>query len=211
MKFRSHSQIQKHANPQFFFSTEKRRRIEVSHRSITTIRVFCDAAAILIPYRRRQSSQQRTCLRTDAEPSITARESYTRVKKEESSDLRHRSEREKYDAKTIVAQTAERTHKPIRTPYLAINWQRGNINAQLTWQDQRFPTPPHPQNSTEIELVVDASVTTSHVFRPNERRKRGFLLPIWQRNPDFLGNNCNGRPKGAGGVRRRQSPKFPYR
>jgi hypothetical protein len=112
--------------------------------------VFCDAAAILLPYRRRQSSQQRICLRTDAEPSITARESYTRVKKEESCDtdlnaknmtLKAIYDRVPDSRQTIVTQIAKRTHKPIRTPYLAINWQRGNINAQLTWQDQRFPTP----------------------------------------------------------------------
>jgi hypothetical protein len=220
---RSNPHIERtHANeerqdPPLFFSRETTRRTEVSRRLITPARVFCDAGAALSPYRPRQSSRQRTCLRTDAEPSITARESYTRLKKGESRETGVRAKNTApkaiYDRvpdsqQIIVAQTAKRAHKPVRTPYLAINWQRGNINAQLTWQDQRFPSPqqPHTRNS---DAEIGAPVTTNHLFWPNERRRISSLLPNSQPNSEFLGYKHNDRG-GRGGSARRTRPKTRY-
>jgi hypothetical protein len=54
-----------------------------------------------------------------------------------------------------------------------------------------------------------SSVTTNHVFRPNERRRTGFLLPISQPNFDFLNGNTE-VPGGRGG-QLMPPPKVPYR
>ena len=44
------------------------------------------------------------------------------------------------------------------------------------------------------------SVTTSHLFWPNQRRKATSLLPIWLRNSDFLGRGYDQKAeRGRGG------------
>jgi hypothetical protein len=55
---------------------------------------------------------------------------------------------------------------------------------------------------------IDALVTTNHLFWPNERRKRAFLLPIWLPNPGFLDGKCNGLCReGGGGGQAVDAPK----
>jgi hypothetical protein len=57
-----------------------------------------------------------------------------------------------------------------------------------------------PRNTTQLASEIDASVTTSHLFWPNERRRAAFLLPFSRPNSDFLGSDCNEKaPWGGGG------------
>jgi hypothetical protein len=53
------------------------------------------------------------------------------------------------------------------------------------------------------------SVTTSHVFWPNHRRRAASLLPIWIPNSDFLSSTCNESAEGGGGVSLQILPKAP--
>jgi hypothetical protein len=82
--------------------------------------------------------------------------------------------------------------------YLAINWQPLRLEAQFTCRELRFPTPPQQRNNREIRVLL----TTSHVFWPNERRKRAFSLPISRPIFNALGGKCKRESqRGAGGVR----------
>jgi hypothetical protein len=104
-------------------------------------------------------------------------------------------------------------------PYLAINWQRAEIQSRLPLGDRRFPTPVEIARSlvlrrneariaSPLEPENGRAVTTSHVFSPNERRRAALLLPIWRPNPDFLGSSMAKEPKGgAGGVSQAKRPK----
>ena len=49
-----------------------------------------------------------------------------------------------------------------------------------------------------VSREIDALVTTSHVFQPNERRNAVLLLRFWLPNCDFLGSHCNEEPPGGG-------------
>jgi hypothetical protein len=79
--------------------------------------------------------------------------------------------------------------------HLAINWQRGPLNARFTSIDRRFPTP---------------QPTTRHLFWPKQRTKAASVLPIWLRNSDFPAVNGD---RGAGGsasrTRRKASIQTP--
>jgi hypothetical protein len=57
------------------------------------------------------------------------------------------------------------------------------------------------RNTTGIDAEIASSVTTRHMFWSNERRKRGFLLPIRLPNPSLLASKRNrvGREGGGGG------------
>jgi hypothetical protein len=174
----SHSTIQKAASSQLFFSREKRRRIEVS----------C-------------LSRQRICLRTDAERSTAARKFYTHLKKEESRNNGVRTgkvsgkavcDRAPESRQNVDWQSANRANPLVTTPYLAINWQRGQINARFTWRDQRFPTPPQRRNSRQ----TGALVTTGHLFWQYPSRTTDAWLPI--SNPAAL--SARREAKGRGGV-----------
>jgi hypothetical protein len=48
-------------------------------------------------------------------------------------------------------------------------------------------------NSIGIQPQNGSTVTTTHVFRPNQRRKAFRLLPIWLRNPGFRGHSYQER------------------
>jgi hypothetical protein len=75
--------------------------------------------------------------------------------------------------------------------YLAINWQRTDVEARFTSRGRRFPTP---------------QPTTRHMFWPNQRRKAAFLLPIWLRNSGFLSRRYDQKvERGAGGRHRKPS------
>jgi hypothetical protein len=52
------------------------------------------------------------------------------------------------------------------------------------------------RNTSRNRGENDASVTTSHLFSPNQRREAALLLPIWLRNSDFQPRK---RWQGAGG------------
>src|SRR5207244_13554076 len=55
--------------------------------------------------------------------------------------------------------------------------------------------------SREMDQKIDASVTTRHVFWPNQRRRVAWLLPIWIRNSAVLTRGYDQQvPRGAGGV-----------
>jgi hypothetical protein len=71
-------------------------------------------------------------------------------------------------------------------------------------------------NTDETQLVptgvIDGKmaglVTTSHLFWPNEQRKRAPLLPIWLPNTSFLAANCvRPGPEGGGGGRAIDPPE----
>jgi hypothetical protein len=140
----SHSTIRKAASSQFFFGREKRRRIEVSCRL----------------------SRQRIRLRTDAERSTAARESYTRIKKDQSrdTDVRARNttpkavadrmpERGQIDAQRYANRTRARIGTSTQTRlYLALNWQRAQIGLPHTSGDRRFPTPQPTTNHLLLQL-----------------------------------------------------------
>jgi hypothetical protein len=97
-----------------------------------------------------------------------------------------------------AARCANRTRVRIGTStqtrsYLALNWQRGQVNAGFTSRDRRFHTP---------------QPTTSHVFWPNEQRRVSSSLPNSQPNSPFLARKCT---EGGRGSARRKSLKAPYR
>jgi hypothetical protein len=92
--------------------------------------------------------------------------------------------------------------------YLALNWQRRRIKTRFKWIEQRFPTPVSQGNTNGDNRVMSHSVTTSQLFRSNERSKRGSRLP----------NQAFSRPividrawKGGGGVAPSIRRKVPYR
>lgn len=79
--------------------------------------------------------------------------------------------------------------------YLALIWQYTGAEAHFTSGDHRFPTPlPWPNTS---DTKIQASVTTTHLFWPNQRRRAISLLPIWLRNFDFAPRET---VAGGGGV-----------
>jgi hypothetical protein len=47
-----------------------------------------------------------------------------------------------------------------------------------------------------------SSVTTRHVFWPNQRRRRAWLLPIWLRNSDLFGHGYDRKGERGGGGQR---------
>jgi hypothetical protein len=134
----------------------------------------------------------------------------------------------KIAAEGCVSQTHQAIATSIQThSYLALNWQCGQIERQLTCRDRRFPTPAQRQNASRDRRAVmklsrgggsagpvrqdtstrfaqwkkspntvltrarahsrnggenGASVTTTHLFWPNQRRKPDASLPISLRN-----------------------------
>jgi hypothetical protein len=83
----------------------------------------------------------------DAERSTAARKFYTHLKKEESRDNGVRTEKVSGKAvcdrapesrQNVDWQSANRAHPLVTTPYLAIYWQRGQINARFTWETKGF-------------------------------------------------------------------------
>jgi hypothetical protein len=62
-----------------------------------------------------------------------------------------------------------------------------------------------PLPKTAKYVRKSQKLTTSHVFRPTQRRKAALLLPSWLRNLDFLNSKCNGFDGGGGGVGQMQS------
>ena len=80
-------------------------------------------------------------------------------------------------------------------------------------QEKSFPNTGDACWRSNIEIGVEAgsSVTTNHMFWPNERRKRDFLLPIRLPNPSFLESKFDQGARGPGGVNRMQWPKVPNR
>jgi len=65
------------------------------------------------------------------------------------------------------------------------------------------------RNTAKNERQNRPSVTTSHLFWPNERRSHAFLLPIRLPNPSFLALSDRTRP--GGGISGTEPPKVPYR
>ena len=73
------------------------------------------------------------------------------------------------------------------------NWARGG---QAAWQNtssftkvscaNRRKEPICPAEKS-VSREIDALVTTSHLFWPNQRRKAASLLPIWLRNYGIFG------------------------
>jgi hypothetical protein len=56
-------------------------------------------------------------------------------------------------------------------------------------------------NTTQNGRGIDALLTVSHLFWPNDRRRTAFSLPIWLPNPNFLRSEHNGLCRtGGGGV-----------
>jgi hypothetical protein len=87
-------------------------------------------------------------------------------------------------------------------PYLALNWHRIEIELQHPSADRGFPTPVPAARGAENVRGMDALLTTSHLFWPNERRKPGFLLPIRLPNRNSFSQMQPTRPRGGRGVRR---------
>src|SRR5438477_10344240 len=57
------------------------------------------------------------------------------------------------------------------------------------------------RNAGEMGHENDPTVTTSHVFWPNQRRRVAWLLPIWIRNSAVLGRGYDQQvQRGGGGV-----------
>jgi hypothetical protein len=54
-------------------------------------------------------------------------------------------------------------------------------------------------NATEITREIGSSVTTSHVFWPNQRRRAASPLPIWLRNSVSRSPEGESPERGAGG------------
>jgi hypothetical protein len=108
----------------------------------------------------------------------------------------HISELEQNAAKRKANRTRARIATSTQTrSYLALNWQRGQVNAGFTSRDLRFPTP---------------QPTTAPVFRPNQRGKGISLLPIWLRNSGVRCHACSGAAAGGeAGGQRRAAAKLP--
>ena len=73
----------------------------------------------------------------------------------------------------------------------------------LVTSPNRFGERKNLPNTGETQLVptgvidekIDALLTTSHMFSPNERRQTAFLLPIWLPNPGFLRRKSDPGPR----------------
>ena len=64
------------------------------------------------------------------------------------------------------------------------------------------------ETNPEVDAEIGASVTTRHLFWPNQRRNAASLLPIWLRNSDFPAVGIAARPTGgAGGLSAVQPPR----
>jgi hypothetical protein len=76
-----------------------------------------------------------------------------------------------------------------------------NNSLDRSSQEKNFPNTVdlRLKNKAEMELKIGSSVTTSHVFWPNERRKPAFSLPIRLPNPGFLRSKPKGPMPGGGG------------
>ena len=82
----------------------------------------------------------------------------------------------------------------------------------------RFPRRKNLSNSSGTRLVRECrnnrgnvhSVTTSHLFWPNQRRRTGWLLPIWLRISDIIGRQYDQEAeRGGRGGQRDVSAKMP--
>jgi hypothetical protein len=154
-------------------------------------------------------------------------ESYTCIKKErcdigvtaENRATKGIADRMPKSAQIAVDACANRTRARIGISietgsYLALNWQCGQIERQLTCRDRRFPTPLQRRSSNERETggehaLGTVDVTTTHLFRPNQRRRATSLLPIWIRNSNILVHSYDQKPDRGEGVRSTQPPKMP--
>lgn len=94
----------------------------------------------------------------------------------------------------------EKGPAPVTSPrwgtYLAINWQRTDVNVLFTSKDRRFPTP---------------QVTTTHLFPPNQRRNASLLLRNWQPNSDLAGQQRRGEDPPGGRVVEVVGPNSKFR
>ena len=99
-------------------------------------------------------------------------------------------------------------------PYLKIGQRNKVLTPTVGWyrsarrknSPKRSPIrlPPGRINSIRIRPQNGSTVTTTHVFRPNQRRQAVSLLPIWLRNSHSIG--CRHirklRERGGGAVER---------
>lgn len=66
------------------------------------------------------------------------------------------------------------------------------------------------RNTRRNRVKTGASVTTSHVFWPNQRRRTTSLLPIWLRNSDIIGRQYDQEAeRGGRGDQRNAAAKMP--
>jgi hypothetical protein len=65
--------------------------------------------------------------------------------------------------------------------------------------ERRFSARSRVRNTAENTRKIDAPVTVSHLFWPNDPRKAPFWLPIWLPISDFLTGKRNQKAKGAPG------------
>ena len=184
MSCSTHCRIHKAAGPQFFFSTEMIKRIEVTCR-------LCG----------------QRCLKTDAKGSPRARILYQHKKRNgrdtgvttENTASKAIADRILDSAQIAFDVCANRTRARIRKSiriqsYLATKWQRGGINARCALRGRRFPTP---------------QPATNHLLLQRPPKTAGALLPISQPNPNFLRDNCTKRAEGGrGGDQRRNRRKL---
>jgi hypothetical protein len=141
----------------------------------------------------------------------TPRESYTWLKKRsdtgviaEHSAPKRSPDRMLESAEIVAERCANRARAGIgiltgTSLYLAIKWQRGCVNARCASGDRRFPTPHDWQNTTEKRGKGERTVTTGHLFRPNQPRKVASSLRFWLPNSDFLGSECSKVAEGGRG------------
>jgi hypothetical protein len=116
------------------------------------------------------------------------------------------TEPEPGDAHVIVTAVALRNpervpeHELLENPIPALKKEPRNGSLRQKTFSNRSDTglPFSWRNTIENGGENGASVTTRHVFWPNQRRNPAALLPIWQPNSNFLRSRCK---RGAMGRR----------
>ena len=103
-------------------------------------------------------------------------------------------------------------------PYLKIGQRNKVLTPTVGWyrsarrknSPKRSPIrlPPGRINSIRIRPQNGSTVTTSHLFWPNQRGKAAFPLPIWLRNSDAVGRRSDREAQrgGRGGSPARSRP-----
>jgi hypothetical protein len=87
--------------------------------------------------------------------------------------------------------------------YLAITWQRAEIEARFTCRDRRFPTPsPRRRNNREMRALL----TTNHLLWPTQRWKRSLCYRFRNRIHSFSQRMQRERSRGRA-VSRTDGPK----
>jgi hypothetical protein len=187
----------------YFFPVSKSRSDDLLHplsnpQSRRSARFFSKETRKTIEVTCRLSEQP--CLRTDAKGSTRAPILYQHKKRNagdtgvtaENTASKAIADPMLESAQIAVDVRANRTRARIGISsetgsYVALNWQRVDINARCASRGRRFPTP---------------QPTTSHVFRPNQRRNVRLSLRFWLPNSSVpMVNVTPQRPWGAGGVR----------